>query len=118
MVKPEIIEKNPINIVELKEELKAIKKRDEELTFRAGKTEDYLNDFSRLSKKEATELVDKLKALDIARLKDEFIHKIIDLMPRTVPELKVILQGYSLTINNENLKKIMDVVTVYHPKKK
>jgi DNA-directed RNA polymerase subunit F len=117
MVKPEIIEKAPISIPLLKEELKNIKKRDGELTFRGGKTEEYLNDFSKLSKKDVEELLDKLGKLDIPRLKEEFMHKIIDLMPTSVAELKVILQGYTLTINNDNLAKIMGVVKNYLPKK-
>jgi len=110
MHKPEIIEKVPTNIVELKNELGKIRKRDGDLTFRGNKTEEYLNDFGKLSKKSADEMVDKLKGLKITRLKDEFIHKVVDLMPSSEAELKVILQGYTLSVSNEDIKKIMSVV--------
>ena len=45
MAKPEILEEHPINMVELKEELGAIKKRDKELGVISNKTEEYLNQF-------------------------------------------------------------------------
>ncbi len=117
MSKPEIIEKTPINMVELKKELKAIKKRDGELTFRGNKTEEYLNDFAELSQKDADELVKKLRNLNIARLKEGFIQKIVDLIPGSVPELKVILQGYTLSVSAEDMAKIVKVVKEYKKEK-
>lgn len=113
MSKPEVIEKKPTNIVEMKQELAKIKKRDGELTFRGNKTEEYLNDFAKISYKDATELVEKLRKLGIARLKEEFIHKVIDLMPRSEAELKVILQGYTLSVSKEDVTKIIKVVKEY-----
>ncbi|NQU98489.1 hypothetical protein HQ533_03405 [Candidatus Woesearchaeota archaeon] len=113
MSKPEIVGKVPINVVELRQELKAIKKRDEELTFRGNKTEEYLNDFAKMSKKDADEMVNKLRKLNITRLKEEFIQKIVDLMPASVAELKVILQGYTLSVKNEDMTKIIKVVQEY-----
>lgn len=113
MSKLEIIKKTPINIVEVRQELKRIKKRDEELTFRGNKTEEYLNEFAKLSVKDTTELVEKLRKLNITRLKEEFIHKIIDLMPATVAELKVILQGYTLSVSKDDMEKIIKVVKPY-----
>ena len=110
MTNPEIIEKVPTNIVEMRNELSKIKKRDGELTFRGNKTEEYLNDFAKLSKKSADELIGKLRKLNITRLKEEFIHKVVDLMPTSVDELKVVLQGYTLSINNEDMNKIVKVV--------
>jgi|FLOH01.1.fsa_nt_gi DNA-directed RNA polymerase subunit F len=113
MAQIEIIEKTPMNLVELKTELKKIQKRDGELTFRGGKTEEYLNDFASMPKKSADELVEKLKGLNIARLKDEFIHKIVDFLPDTAAELKIILQGYTLSLNNDDLAKIVKIVKDY-----
>ncbi|MBU1201853.1 MAG: hypothetical protein KJ583_05685 [Nanoarchaeota archaeon] len=113
MSKPEVLEKLPINIVELKHELAAIRKRDGDLTFRGNKTEEYLNDFAKLSHKDALELIKKLQGLNITRLKDNFIHKIVDLLPSSIAELKVILQGYTLTVSNADMQKIMVVVKEY-----
>ena len=107
----EIMSETPINMAQLKEELAKIKKRDKELNFRATKTEEYLNQFVTL--KNPNELVEKLTKLDIPRLKENHINKIVDTLPATVKDLKVILHGYTLTVNNENLKKIADTVNSF-----
>ena len=58
----------------------------------------------------AKELEEKLTKLNVPRLKEQHIHKIIDVLPTTVKDLKVVLQGYTLTVNNDNMKKIADTV--------
>ncbi|MBW2996039.1 hypothetical protein KY332_01930 [Candidatus Woesearchaeota archaeon] len=117
MAKPEILEEHPINMVQLKAELDAIKKRDKELGIISNKTEEYLNHFVSLSPKQAEELEKKLRALKISRLKDEFIIKIIDTMPATVDDLKTLLQGYVVSINQEAMKKVIAVVNEFTAKK-
>jgi DNA-directed RNA polymerase subunit F len=114
----EIVEKKSMSMASLKEELADIKKRDGELSFRGTKTEEYLNEFSTIKPKQAEELYAKIEKLGIPRLKDSHINKIIDMMPASVAELKVVMQGYSLPVTNENLKKIIDLVADYIPKKK
>ncbi|MFH1071997.1 MAG: hypothetical protein V1743_01055 [Nanoarchaeota archaeon] len=114
----ETVEKSPMNLVQLREELAKIKKRDTELDIRGNKTDEYCQQFTSLSMKEADEIYAKISKLSIPRFKDIYIHKIIDIMPRTVGQLKVVLQGYSLTITNENLKKIVDILENYQKKKK
>lgn len=110
MTKPEVLSETPITMVELKSELDKIKKRDEELNFRANKTDEYLSQFLEVSTKKGKELKEKLVSMDISRLKEEHITKIVDVMPQTVEELKVLLQGYVLTVSQDNMKKIIGVV--------
>jgi len=88
----EIISETPIDVYKLKEELQKIKKRDKELNFRSQKTEEHLAS----------------AAAYISRLREQHIHKIIDVMPATVKDLKVVLQGYTISVSNENMKKIVD----------
>ncbi len=115
---PEIIEKRPLNLALVREELKRIRKRDgDELNFRATKTEEYVNEVTKLKAKEAKELVEKLEKLDIPRLKPELIHKIVDVLPVSEKHLKVVLQGYALTVSTENQKKIFQAIEEYLPKK-
>ena len=110
MSKVNVLGEQQISMIELKEELKKIKKRDEELNFRAQRTEDYLNTVVLIKKKQADDLRKALKKLDVQRLKDEHMTKIIDLQPGTVEELKTIMSAYIVTLTNENLKKIVDTV--------
>jgi len=113
MTSPEIIEEEPITMAELKGELAKIRRRDKELNFRANKTEDYLKQFATLDNKTATELFEKIQKLNIPRIKDMHIKKIIDIMPKKVEDLKVVLEAYPITVNAENQKKIISVVSKY-----
>jgi|TARA_B100001964_G_C14194530_1_gene582694 DNA-directed RNA polymerase subunit F len=111
----EIISETPISTYQLKEELEKIKKRDKELNFRAAKTEEHLEHLE-LSKN-ADSLFDKISKLNISRLKEQHITKIVDIMPSTIKDLKVVMQGYTISINNESLKKIVDAVNGFIGKK-
>lgn len=115
MTKPNIIEEKEIPMFEVKKEFAKIKKREQEPNFRVQKTEEYINTFVKITPAQGQELVDKLKALEIPRLHDKHIFKIVDILPKTVDELKVVMQGYTLTINNDNLKKIVKTVEDYIP---
>jgi DNA-directed RNA polymerase subunit F len=105
----EILSETPVNAYELKEELSKIKKRDKELNFRAQKTEEHLAQVA--TYKEADKLFDKINKLGISRLREQHIHKIIDVMPTTVKDLKIVLQGYTVSVSQENMKKIADIVS-------
>lgn len=117
MKQPDVISETPLNMVQVKEELTKIKKRDGELNYRANKTLDYLTLFVQLSGAKAKELYDKLEKLAVPRLKDAHIHKLIDILPTTSEEIKSVLQGYSISISQENLKKMADVIAEYAPKR-
>ena len=109
----EIINKEPLSLTEVKSALDKVKKRDEELNFRSNKTLEFIKTLHTLSKKDFKDLYEKIDALQIPRLKDLHIKKIIDLMPINVDDLKMILSGYTITVNNENMKKIVDAVSEY-----
>ena len=111
----EILSETPMSAAQLKEELKKIKQKDKELNFRAAKTEEHLDHIE--VHKDTKSLFEKLNKLNIQRLREQHINKIIDIIPTTVKDLKVILQGYTISINNENMKKIVDAVNDFVGKK-
>ena len=108
-----IINETPMSMSEVKAELVKIKKRDTELNFRAGKCEDYLNNVSPLSSSDAEELKKALEKLDISRIKPEHIVKIIDILPSTLEDVKIVFQGYTLNVSQENMKKIAETVAKF-----
>jgi DNA-directed RNA polymerase subunit F len=114
----QVLEEKPLSMADVKEALKTIKKRDTELTFRGVKTEEYLNQFTILKQKEAQELFEKIKKANVPRLKDDYILKIVDLLPKDATELKNILTGYNLNVSSEHITKILDIVADFLPKKK
>lgn len=115
MADVQIMAEMPINLYQLKRELEKIRKRDNELNFRANRTEEYLQQVAALKNPE--ELFEKIMRLNIPRLKEMHVHKIVDIAPTTIIELKALLQGYTITINNESMKKILDAINEFFEKK-
>ncbi len=113
MLKPEVIEEVPLNLVEVKELLKKIKDRDQELNFRTQKTMEYLEAIPTIKPKSAKELKEKLEALNIPRMKDMYVHKIIDVMPQTAEGVKTLFNGLNVAITADNIKKISTLVSEY-----
>jgi len=109
-MEPKINSQIPVSMAELKIEIEKIKKRHKEPSIRVTKLEDYLNSLSTSSVEQEKKLSEALKKLDVPRLKDEHIVKITDILPKTVDELKLIMQGYVISISNDNLKRIADTV--------
>ena len=112
-----VISEQPITMTELKTELEKIRKRDKELNFRANKTVDYLNQFKLLDQKKVDELSKKIDDIKVPRMKEDLKTNIVNLLPRNVNDLKLILQGYSVSVTNDNIKKIVDTIQSYIPKK-
>ncbi len=108
MSKPQVITETPVSVYDIKEQLESIKKRDGDLTFRGNKVEEYLQQFTMVSPKKAKEIKAKIEELQVPRLKEAHIFKIIDVMPKHLEELKVVLQAYTITVKDEHLKKILD----------
>jgi len=109
-MEPKIISQTPVSMADLKSEIEKIKKREKEPSLRVTKMEDYLNSVPSLPAAKEKELNEAIRKLDVPRMKDEFIFKIGEMLPRTVEDLKIILQGYVISVTNENMKKIVDVV--------
>lgn len=107
MAEIEFLNENPVTMAELKDKLDDIKKNTE-LGFRANKTLEYLNLFVKGSVKDEKEIKKKLMALEILRLKDKHMIKLIDLRPRDVEELKTLFMGESVIMKDEDLAKILE----------
>ena len=109
-MEPKILSQTPVSMAELKLEIGAIKKREKEPSIRVTRVEDYLNSLSHLTAEKEKKLTDEIKKLEIPRLKEEHIIKIADMLPRTADDMKLLMQGYVISISNENIKKIVNAV--------
>jgi DNA-directed RNA polymerase subunit F len=107
------LSETPTNASEVKQLLEQIQEHDKELGFRAQRTLEHLQAASPLPAKKAKELENALAKLDIPRLKEQHIHKLIDLTPTTMEDVKTILQGYAVTVTNENCKKIAETIAEF-----
>lgn len=68
----------------------------------------FIKKFTKLTAKEAKELRKKLEEMDMAKMKEEYIVKIIDILPDSAQELNKIFQGVSLEENESN--KILETI--------
>ena len=96
-------------MVELKGKIESMKKRDKGLSVRSTKTYDYINKFLKNEKK-VNDLKEKLENIDISRLKEKQINKLIDIMPGDIDELKAVLSGENLTLKQDDLNKIVEAI--------
>lgn len=105
-----VVSESATNAAEVKKILEETKEKEKELGFRAQRCLDHLESIGTISQKKAKELENALAKLEIPRMKDQHIHKLIDVLPKTPEDVKLILQGYALTVTNENCKKIADTI--------
>lgn len=108
MGKINIIEQKPVTLAEAKQLMEKIQKRDKTLSTRAQKTEEYLNKFAKLSIQEVNSTKEKINNLGITRLKDKHIAKIIDIQPKDMDSLRMILTEDNVTLKQEDLQKILE----------
>ncbi len=107
MAEIEITNEKSLTLTEVKEMLVGIKKNTE-LGFRANKSMDYVELFAKQKPSEAAEVKKKLEELNIMRLKDKVIAKIVDLQPTDAESLKMILATENITVKQEDLGKILE----------
>ncbi|MAG52568.1 MAG: hypothetical protein CMH62_01255 [Nanoarchaeota archaeon] len=116
MSEEKLVNERPITMVELADDLNKLEKK-EELNFRSNKAKKYLNHFAKITIKDVKDLTKKIQDLNIPRLKDRQIVKVIDTLPDTLEELRMLFVGETTTVNEDNLKKILEVVKEYVKKK-
>ncbi|MBT4174690.1 hypothetical protein HOC80_02265 [archaeon] len=109
MTELKVLDEKPVNFTDLKEMLAKLDK-DKELSYRGEKTKEYLSNFTPLTAKEAQGFSKKIEGLDIPRLKDRHITKIMDVLPKDLDSLKALFSGETITIKDEDLKRILDVI--------
>jgi len=111
MANPKFIEEEPVSLVEVRNILHNVEKRDEELNYRSGKAKDFLDNFNiELTVEKQQELSKKLISLNLTRLKEIHIAKIIDFLPKNADELKVIMQAYPASFPKKDQEAIIGAV--------
>ncbi|MCW1301320.1 MAG: DNA-directed RNA polymerase subunit F [Candidatus Nanoarchaeia archaeon] len=68
--------------------------------------------FSKLKWSEAEKLIQELKSLDL-RLNEKVIVKLVDIMPYDKDDVKLILSSYKLSLKDEDVEKILEVINKF-----
>ncbi len=71
----------------------------------------FIKKFIKLKPKKAKELRKKLQKMEMIKLKDKHISKIIDLLPETSEDLNKVFNDVGL--NEDETKKILDTIKEY-----
>lgn len=111
----EIIDKKPITLTEVKEILtnKDDAGLSEEVLKIFNKTLRYVTKFSKLSLKDAIELKEKIKNLNL-NLSEEDIIKIVNILPKNPDEFRMLLSKENkFQYTEEEIKKLLDCVVQY-----
>lgn len=99
-----IRDKKPITLTETRELLKG---SEEE---KARATADFLKKFIKITPAEAQKLKQALMALDIVKLKEEDIIKIIDFIPEDAEDLRKIFFGSDISLDQDEITKILETL--------
>ena len=94
-----IIERKPLSMIEAKEYID----KDSETDIKG-----FVKKFIILKPKKAKELKEKIQGLDLLKVKEEHITKIIDLMPETGEGLNKIFSDVSL--DEDETKKLLETI--------
>ncbi len=97
------------NVLELIEE----KSKKNELTYREEKIQDFLKKRVKLNSKKFEEAKNELLALELARLDEEHIIKILEIMPKSGVELRALVSHSGTIIIDDSVKKILDILKKY-----
>ena len=109
LVEYEEVKETFVPISKVKEILEEVKDKnyEQKLAYEHAKK------FSKLDAKKAQKLVEELSKLEMRKLKDDQIVKIVDIMPKDMEDLKVILEKSKIQFKEEELQKILEIVKKY-----
>lgn len=109
MVNPQFISEKSLTLVEVKKIISSLK-LGEEKNYLVNKTREYLDNFVLLPEDKKKELKQKLTDLQLVRLREEHLVKLIDFLPKTVEELKTVLAAYPLSLPKKDQESIVALV--------
>ena len=111
MTAAKLIESKPVTLVQVKTAIDEMQKRDAELGYRATKVKDFLESFPpALNTKQKEDLHKKIDGLGLTRIREEQIAKIIDFLPQTSDDLRVVLAAYPLSLPKKDQDSIVSVI--------
>ena len=97
----------PLTLTDVKQAVESIEQRNPELGLLTQKTKEYCDAFCTLTPEQKDEVLQGLRSLEITRLRDEHLFKLIDFMPKTEEELRTVMQSYPITLSKTDKDNII-----------
>ena len=101
----------PVSLAEVKNILKKVSKEREEMLYEQKIALEHAQRFSKLTMKKVEDMIKELKKIEA--LDEKHAYKIADVLPRTPDDIKTIFAKERLSINDGDVKKIIDIVEKY-----
>jgi DNA-directed RNA polymerase subunit F len=96
-----------------KSEIKKILSKRKDLEMEQKSTKEHVGNYKKLKSDKVLKLKKDLKKLDNIKLQDDLIVKIIDILPASIDELKIVLQMSLIPFNDEEIEKVFEVLKPY-----
>lgn len=97
-----------LSMAEVKETLTKFPQTEENK--KAKEVMDYIKKFSKLKPEKARDIKKALNDLNIIKLKNKHIAKIIDIMPEDAEDVRKIFVGEDVTLDQDEITSILDAV--------
>ena len=102
----------PISLAEVKNVLKKIEKDRKELIYEQRIALEHVQHFAKLPAKKTKELIKAL--MEIEGIKKIHAYKIADILPKTEDDVKTIFAKERVSLNDTDIKKIIDLVQSFY----
>ena len=112
MANYEVISKTNISTTEILDSIEK-KSKDVELTYREEKILEFLKKTNKLNLKDFNKAKKELMELEIPRLEEEHMIKVLEIMPTDGTQLRAIVSHSGTILVDENMTKILDVLKKY-----
>ena len=78
-------------------------------TEKSNMTSAFIKKFTKISGAEAEKIFNDLKKLNLEKLKDEDLVKIIDFMPEDADSLRKVFMGSDISLEQDEITKILEI---------
>jgi len=102
----------PVSLAEVKNILKKISKERKELLYEQRIALEHAQKFAKLPVKKTEEMIKELQKLDF--LQEKHAYKIADLLPKTADDVKTIFAKERITLGEDEIKNVLDIVGKYY----
>ena len=110
MIFMDIKDKRPVSIPEARTILSK-RAKEKELTYEQKLAAEHLKKFSKMSEKDAAKFLEELA--EVLRMSDETKIQILNILPQTPDELRMIFSREKFSLKEEEIKKILEIIKKY-----
>jgi DNA-directed RNA polymerase subunit F len=105
-----IHESKPVPMA-IAKEIMLTREKKGELSYEQKIATEHLKKFTKLSKEEAEKLMEEISS--VTKLSDEVLVQIVDILPKTPEELRVILSMEKFSLREDEINKILEIIKKY-----